>query len=87
MCLAQAHNTVTPVKLESAVPCSQVKHSTTEPLRYLNVRCSIPPLTVKSPTEISKIQGMIQGLKSNFPELFKTALYIQALICVNLDYP
>ena len=33
MCLAQGHNTVTPVKLEPAAPWSPVKHSTTELLR------------------------------------------------------
>ena len=31
MCLAQGHNTVTPVRLEPVAPHSQVKHSTTEP--------------------------------------------------------
>ena len=31
MCLAQEHNTMTLVRLESAAPPSQVKHSTTEP--------------------------------------------------------
>ena len=29
MCLAQGHNTVTPVRLEPKAPWSQVKHSTT----------------------------------------------------------
>ena len=33
MCLAQGHNTVTPVRLEPLTPRSQVKYSTTEPLR------------------------------------------------------
>ena len=33
MCLAQGHNAVTPVRLEPATPRSQVKYSTTEPLR------------------------------------------------------
>ena len=33
MCLAQGHNAVTPVRLEPTAPRSQVKHSTTEPLR------------------------------------------------------
>ena len=32
MCLAQGHNTVTPVRLEPAAHRSRVKHSTTEPL-------------------------------------------------------
>ena len=32
MCLAQAHNAVTPVRLEPTALRSQVKHSTTEPL-------------------------------------------------------
>ena len=36
MCLAQGHNTVTPVRLEPAAPRSRVKHSTTEPLRSLD---------------------------------------------------
>ena len=35
MCLAQGHNAVTPVRLESAAPRSRVKHYTTEPLRSL----------------------------------------------------
>ena len=35
MCLAQGNNAVTPVRLEPATPQSQVKHSTTEPLRSL----------------------------------------------------
>ena len=38
MCLAQGHNTVTPVKLEPAALRSQVKHSTTELLRSLQKR-------------------------------------------------
>ena len=33
MCLAQGHNAVTQVRLEPTVLQSQVKHSTTEPLR------------------------------------------------------
>ena len=33
MCLAQGHNAVVLVRLEPATPRSQVKHSTTEPLR------------------------------------------------------
>ena len=35
MCLAQGHNTVTPVRIEPAAPLSRVKHSTTEPLGSL----------------------------------------------------
>ena len=35
MCLAQGHNAVTSMRLESAAPRSRVKHSTTEPLRSL----------------------------------------------------
>ena len=35
MRLAQGHNALTPVRLESAAPQSRVKHSTTEPLRSL----------------------------------------------------
>ena len=34
LCLAQGHNTVTPVRLEPATPWSPVKLSTTEPLGY-----------------------------------------------------
>ena len=33
MCLAKGHNAVTPLRLKPAAPQSQVKHSTTEPLR------------------------------------------------------
>ena len=51
MCLAQGHNAVTPLSLEPATPQSQVKHSTSEPLRpiwrvcmfaqaRLSLRCS-----------------------------------------------
>ena len=36
MCLAQGHNAVTPVRLESTAPRSRVKHSTTEPLHSLS---------------------------------------------------
>ena len=32
MCLAQEHNTVTPVRIEPATPPPQVKHSSIEPL-------------------------------------------------------
>ena len=39
MCLAQGHNAVTPVRLEPANPPSQVKYSTTRPLRYPKRRC------------------------------------------------
>ena len=35
MCLAQGHNTVTPVRLEPATSRSQDKHSATEPLLSL----------------------------------------------------
>ena len=35
MCVAQGHDTVTPVRLKPAAPRSSVKHSTTEPLRSL----------------------------------------------------
>ena len=35
MCLAQGHNAVTPVRLKPPASRSQVKHSTTEPLRSL----------------------------------------------------
>ena len=35
MCLAQGHNTVTPVRHEPAAPRSRVQYSTTEPLCYL----------------------------------------------------
>ena len=45
MCLAQGHNAVTPVRLESAAPLSRVKHSTTEPLRSLRKKVSVRKLT------------------------------------------
>ena len=35
ICLAQGHNTVTPMRLEPTAPQSLVKHSTTEPLPSL----------------------------------------------------
>ena len=39
MCLAQGHNAVTPLQLKPTAPQSQVKHSTTEPLRSLGQDC------------------------------------------------
>ena len=39
MCVAQGHNTVTPVRLKPGVPQSRVKHSTTEPLCSLMKCC------------------------------------------------
>ena len=39
MYLAQGHNAVTPVRLETANTWSRVKHSTTEPLRSLTIVC------------------------------------------------
>ena len=38
MCLAQAHNAVTPLRLKPTTLQSRVKHSTTEPLRSLQNR-------------------------------------------------
>ena len=37
MCLAQRHNTMTPVRLEPAAPWSRVKHSNTEPPALPNI--------------------------------------------------
>ena len=39
MCLAQGHNTLTPVRLEPAILQSPVKHSTTKPLGSLFLFC------------------------------------------------
>ena len=36
LCLAQGHNAVMPERLEPGAPLSEVKHSTTEPLRSLD---------------------------------------------------
>ena len=41
---------MTPVRLESAVPRSRIKHSTTEPLR--SFRFFILPINVKMPTSV-----------------------------------
>ena len=38
MCLAQGHNTLTPVRLEPTALLPRVKHSTTEPLRSQKVK-------------------------------------------------
>ena len=38
-CLAQGHNTVTPVRLEPTIPRSRVEHSTTEPPRFSSLYC------------------------------------------------
>ena len=42
MCLAQGHNAVTPVRLESATPRSRDTYSTTEPLRSHHPRLRGP---------------------------------------------
>ena len=41
MCLAQYHNTETPVRLEPAASLSQVKHSTTEPLHSIGLSLNV----------------------------------------------
>ena len=41
MYLAQGHNTVTPLRLEPAVPQFPAKQSTTEPKFSLSFRCNI----------------------------------------------
>ena len=48
MCLAQEHNSVTPVKLEPAAPYFRVKHSTTEPLRLLMIHCISKEASMKA---------------------------------------
>ena len=46
MCLAQGNNTETPVRLEPAAPRSGVKHSTTEPLRSVQIFCVLKRMLV-----------------------------------------
>ena len=49
MCLANGHNTVTPVRLEPAAPQSRAKHSTTEPLCFRKRNEQLPSMqSVKS---------------------------------------
>ena len=76
MCLAQGHNTVTPVRLEPAALRSRVKHSTTEPLRsleffvrtyYMQSVITVLPsvlLTFMSRTSIFKTLNFISDIKS-----------------------
>ena len=54
MCLAQEHNTVATVRLEQAAPRSQVKHSTTEPLRSLEhvYKCVLNLWRLESPKRV-----------------------------------
>ena len=52
MCLAQGHNTVTPVRLEPPAPWSRVKHSTTESLRSL-----VPDQTAPSANDFDNKSG------------------------------
>ena len=53
MCLAQRHNTVTPVRLEPAAPQSRVEHSTIEPLRSHNYN-EIIQLTVLGANDVKE---------------------------------
>ena len=46
MCLAQGHNAVPPVRLETATHWSRVNHSITEPLRSLSLVSTIQKSTV-----------------------------------------
>ena len=46
MCLAQGHNAVTTVRLDPAASRSQVKHSTTEPLRSQHIAKALIRLCV-----------------------------------------
>ena len=50
MCLAQGHITLTAVRLDVANPRSGVMHSTTEPLRSLNIKlfCVLLAITTSS---------------------------------------
>ena len=71
MCLAQGHNTVTPVKLEPVAPRSRVKHSITEPLFSLgrksdkNSKKHIQISWGQCPTE-PKLSGTFCFYVSNF---------------------
>ena len=46
MCLAQGHNTETPVRLEPTATRSGVKHSTTEPLRSVQIFCVLKRMVI-----------------------------------------
>ena len=62
MCLAQGHNTVMPVGLEPVAPRSQVKHSTTEPLR------SPPPVS-------DAAHGCLLKYRVSDPQSFKNCAF------------
>ena len=85
MCLAQGHNTVTPVRLGPAAPWSRVKHSTTEPL------CS-PPALLKFKSQnlhVSIVNKMltISSLIGQLSLLRKTDSKTGAIIiCLNADF-
>ena len=64
MCLAQGHNTLTPVRLEPSAPQSRVKHSTTEPLRSCQWESDKSQLDIKTRNqEVSLFPaGIVSGL-------------------------
>ena len=68
MCLAQGHNTVTPVRLKPLAPRSRVKHSTTEPLCSLSFRSSQFSLHNMSVTCDFQQCGVLTSLDSDQPE-------------------
>ena len=61
MCLAQEHNTVTPVRLKNAAPQSQSKHSTIEQLCYQMTQVKIDHARVYS-IVIHYIYGQCQSI-------------------------
>ena len=76
MCLAQGHNTVTPVWLKSRAPLPQVKHSTTKQLcskmrNKENSDCSASFPIQKQSSGLGINSGFIQGSLSKIQGLFK----------------
>ena len=70
--LAQGHNTVTPVRLESAAPWSWVKHSTTEPPRSLRWYV-IVTFPYRTHLRFSRLQSQI-------------SLYFQYVYCCHIKF-
>ena len=63
MCLAEGHNAVTPVRLESATPLSRVKHSTTERLRS-RIYCCLRSLVASMSGVVLDCVVYVVGLES-----------------------
>ena len=54
MCLAQGHNTLTPMRFEPAAPQSGVKHSTSEPLYSIYLYMNMDVINTSSLRKVTE---------------------------------